>query len=107
METKKYVIQDEPEYEARMDSYAINGVYVNMMHLDFKIWSPKAFKKLLHAWKHFRFFIKGPLYAINNDVDDYKWEKFVTRLGFTYFMHVDCPDGINRRCFISQDNADG
>jgi hypothetical protein len=103
MRFKRHVIQDEDEYLTSMSSYQINGIYVNMMHLEFRIWTPKAFKKLLKNWEMFRGFIRGPLYALSNDQDDAKWERFVTRLGFTYFMHVDCPDGVNRRCFISQD----
>jgi hypothetical protein len=107
MQPKEYTIQDEAEYLARLKVYEIEGAKLPFLHLEFKKWTPSSFKKLLHSWKHFRKFIKGPLFAIHNGADDDKWRKFVERLGFTYFRNVDCPDGINRRCFISQDNADG
>lgn len=105
--SKEYIIQDEPEYTAKIVAHEVNGTTVPMMHLDFKTFTPKAFKKLLLNWKLFRVCIKGPLYAIHNGDDDDKWRKFVERLGFKYFMHVDCPDGKNRRCFISQDTTNG
>jgi hypothetical protein len=97
------LIQDEPEYLARMDVHEFGGQLFPVLHLDFKTWTPSAFKKLLRSWSLFRKTIRGPLFAISNGLDDDKWRKFVERLGFTYFMNVDCPDGINRRCFISQD----
>lgn len=104
---EEYIIQDEPEYLARVKFHDFSGLVVRFLHLDFKKWSPSAFKKLLHAWGVFRTQFPGNFYAISNGEDDDKWRKFVERLGFTYFINVDCPDGINRRCFISRDTANG
>ena len=97
----EYIIEDEPEYLARMVSHRMDGGWLNIMHLDFRIWSPRAFKKLLRHWKAFRQKEPEPLFVIHNGEDDDKWRRFVERLGFTYFMNVDCPDGINRRCYVS------
>lgn len=99
----EYIIQDEPEYLARIKVHS----GVPFLHLDFKIWTPTAFKKLLKAWAVFRSTVDGTFLAISNGEDDDKWRKFVERLGFTYSSHVDCPDGIRRRCYISRKDTNG
>lgn len=107
MAVNEYIIQDEPEYLARLKVYENGGQKLPLLHLDFKKWTPKSFKKLLASWKLFRLSVRGPLFAIHNGSDDEKWRRFVERLGFEYFMNVDCPDGKNRRCFISRDTTNG
>jgi hypothetical protein len=95
----KYIVEDCAEYLATIE--LVHGV--PFLHLDFRIWTPTSFKKLLGHWHVLRQCLRGPLFALSNDKDDAKWARFVSRLGFTYFKNVDCPDGVNRRCFISQD----
>lgn len=107
MPPKEYVIQNEPEYLARIVLHEMEGKQLPFLHLDFKIWTKTAYRKLLCSWKLFRATARGPFFAISNGEDDNKWRKFVERLGFSYFMNVDCPDGKNRRCFISRDTANG
>jgi hypothetical protein len=97
------VVEDCTEYTATIEVFEIDEAKLPFLHLEFKVWSPSSYKKLLDHWLVLRDCIKGPLFALSNDKDDEKWAKFVSRLGFTYFKNVDCPDGINRRCFISQD----
>jgi ribosomal protein S18 acetylase RimI-like enzyme len=102
IQPSSYTVEDCPEYLAKIDIFEIEGARLPFLHLEFKIWSPSSFKKLIDHWHVLRYCVRGPLFALSNDKDDEKWAKFVSRLGFTYLKHVDCPDGINRRCFISQ-----
>ena len=107
MGPKEYVIQDEPEYLARIKIHDFGGSQVPFLHLEFRKWNKESYRKLLEAWKLFRLTVRGSFLAVSNGEDDDKWRKFVERLGFTYFTNVDCPDGKNRRCYISRDIANG
>jgi hypothetical protein len=104
---QEYIIQDEAEYLARIELHEIEGQQLPFLHLDFKKWSPRSFRKLLFCWSLFRRTAKGNFYALSNGADDDKWRKFVECLGFEYFMNVNCPDGKNRRCFVSKQSEEG
>jgi hypothetical protein len=100
---KEYLIQDTPEYLAKMIVENFRGTEVPFLHLDFKKWSPTAFKSLLKAWRLFRETVRGTFFAIPNHDEIAKWEKFVKRLGFEEFRPITCPDGKARPCYWSQD----
>jgi hypothetical protein len=103
MAPKEYLIQDCPEYLARLKIEDFNGQKVPFLHLEFKEWTPKSFKKLLEAWALFRRTVRGTFFALSNGDDIEKWRKFVSRIGFEYCMDIPCPDGKVRPCYVSWD----
>lgn len=103
MGPKEYIVQDCPEYLARIKIEDFEGTKVPFLHLEFRTWSPKAFKKLLKAWPMFRQSVRGVFFAVSNGDDIEKWRKFVERLGFEYFRPIVCPDGKTRPCYASWD----
>ena len=106
-EPKEYIIQDEPEYLARVKVENFAGLEVPFLHLDFKDFKLSSLKKLLKAWKLFRETVRGNFYALSNQDDFKKHRKFVTLLGFKYFDLIECPDGKRRPCYISRDIKNG
>ena len=107
MAPREYIIQDEPEYLARLKLENFGGVEVPFLHLEFRDFKPSSFKKLLQSWTIFRKTIKGPLFAVSNSNDFDKHKRFVTLLGFKTLKAIECPDGIIRPCYISQDITNG
>jgi hypothetical protein len=102
-----HLIQDCPEYLAKLIIEDFRGQKVPFLHLEFREWSPKAFKKLLRAWRLFRHTVRGTFFALSNGDDINKWRKFVERLGFEYYKDIPCPDGEIRPCYVSWDITNG
>lgn len=108
MERKEYLIQDEPEYLAKIIVEDLgDGIQVPFLHLDVRSWSPSSFKKLLRSWRIFRQTVSGNLFALSNRDDTELHRKFVKRLGFKFFRAIECPDGKVRPCYISQEKSHG
>ena len=104
---KEYIIQDCPEYLARIKIEDFEGTKVPFLHIEFRKWSPTSFKRLLKAWGLFRETVRGTFFAVSNAQELDKWRKFVARLGFTQFRDITCPDGVIRPCYVSWDTTNG
>lgn len=70
-----------------------------LAHIRVAHWSPSVFKSILREWKLFRTCVKAPIFACA-EVDDDKWERFVSRLGFKFLHTVICNNGETRRLFL-------
>lgn len=103
MERKEYIVQDCQEYLAKVIVEKVGSLEIPFLHLEFRKWSPSSFKKLLRAWRLFRWCHTGTFYALANHDDEEKHRKFVQKLGFEYFRHLRCPDGKERPCYFSQE----
>lgn len=89
---------DDPDFTLSLEEYR-NGAH-QMMFIDLGVrrWSPGMLRRFADGWKIFRKHITCPLFAFP-DVDDGKWEKFVTRFGFKPLSTIQCTDGSFRRIF--------
>lgn len=69
-------------------------------HIRFLRFSPSTLKQLLRAWAAFRKSVTSPIFACP-EVDDARWHKFVSLLGFKPLQRVTCTNGENRPLYIS------
>lgn len=91
------VVNDE--YALHLDEYQRGQDQVLLLHLRFTKWTPSVLKRFTSHWRALRCCVAAPLFALG-EVDDDKWERFVTRFGFTYLETVKCANGESRRLFI-------
>jgi hypothetical protein len=87
------------DYEVYLDEHRRGQDVFLLVHVRFLRWSPTTFKRLLANMKLLREHVSAPLFALG-DVDDDKYERFVTRVGFKFHTHVLCNNGERRRLFI-------
>lgn len=87
-------------YWLDLDEYRRGQDALLAAHVRFERFSPSIMKSVIVGWRAFRQCVSAPVVAIG-EVDDEKWERFVTRLGFRYFKEVICINGKKRRLFIS------
>lgn len=89
---------DRPEYLFEIDEYRRGADQFLYAHLRVFKFSPSVMKRILAEWRAFRAIVAAPLFAIG-EVDDAKWERFVTHLGFEPAIEVVCLNGERRRMF--------
>lgn len=70
-----------------------------LAHLRFASFSPSIFRRVKHEWQAFRQCVAAPVFALG-EVDDDKWARFVTHLGFRFSRQVICNNGESRRLFV-------
>lgn len=88
------------EYSVDLDEHKNGqGGTLLLVHLRILKWTPGSFKRLLGHWHLFRQCVAAPLFALG-EVDDDKYMRFMTRMGFTYLYPVTCENGESRRLFI-------
>jgi hypothetical protein len=87
------------DYAMHLDEYKRGQDQFLLLHLRFNRWTPSVFKRFITHWHLFRRCVSAPLFALG-EVDDDKWEHFVTRFGFKYLQTVQCANGEHRRLFI-------
>jgi hypothetical protein len=106
----RYEVVSRVEYQAVLDDFAdTDGNQMVLMHIevDASKFSASVMKRLLDDWSTFRSVTDAPIYGIEPNPDDHKWERFVSLLGFhNTLSRVDCTDGKSRRLFVSVPSAD-
>lgn len=89
-------VLERPEYLFEIDEYLdAAGHQFLYAHLRVFKFTPSVFKAIKKDWSVFRQHIVSPLFAIG-EVEDAKWVKFVTSLGFVPAMDVVCLNGERR-----------
>jgi hypothetical protein len=89
----------DADYCFEIDEYRRGPDQMLLAHLRVFRWSPSVLKSLLKHWAQLRQCVKAPLFA-SGEVDDDKWRRFVTLLGFEPLEHVKCENGETRLLFI-------
>jgi hypothetical protein len=87
------------DYWFEIDEYVRGGDQLLLAHIRVARWSPSVCKRIDKQWAIFRQCVTAPLFACG-ELDDDKWARFVSRLGFEPFQIVTCLDGEQRRLFI-------
>lgn len=99
----RHLVVDHEEYWFEIDEYRRGAEQFLLAHIFFEKFSPSILKRVFNEWKAFRTCVKAPLYAVCDDGDAAKWERFVSRLGFRPMgIEVDCNNGERRPLFISE-----
>lgn len=94
------VFNDSPGYHAALEEFRRGHDCMVFLHLT--VWKKRAsvYKEILRNWVIFRKHVTCPLYAVGGDVDQDKWEAFVSKLGFKFLTNVVCENGVSRRLFV-------
>jgi hypothetical protein len=87
------------DYRFEIDEYRRDDDQLLLAHLRVFRWSPSVLKSLLKNWSLLRQCVKAPLFA-SAEVDDDKWTRFVSLLGFEPFETITVENGEQRRLFI-------
>jgi hypothetical protein len=82
-----------------LDEYKRGQDTLLAAHIRFDYFTPSVLKDALRVWRAFRQCVTAPVIAIG-EVDDAKWERFVTLFGFRYCKEAVCINGKKRRLFI-------
>jgi hypothetical protein len=69
-------------------------------HITIKQFHPSLLRRMQNEWQLFRQHVTAPIFAVG-EVDDDKWERFISRFDFKYQQHVICENGQRRRLFVS------
>lgn len=97
---KRHHVLSTPNYWFEIDEYKRGDDQFLLAHIRFAKFSPSIYREILRNWKIFRQCVTAPLFAVS-ELDDPKWEKFVTRLGFQPVNEVVCENGERRRLFLN------
>lgn len=102
-----HVIRDTPDYIFEIDEYQNGAERFYLTHIAFTNFSPSILKRILREWKLFRSIVDAPLFAVR-DIEDLKWLRFISRLGFKPHSEIDWLNGERRRLFIhlKEDNVE-
>ena len=97
----QHVAHSDEDCELLLDEYRdAEGHQMLLTHLRVHNWSRGTLKRFVRDWDLFRKHITAPLYATPM-VDDPKWRKFVSLVGFRPTgQQVLCHDGIERPLYI-------
>ena len=107
MEPGWHLVEECPEYAAYYEPVETSDGTMYLFHFYVTVWSPSVYKKFARRFSEWRPTFPHVLFCAG-DVDDEKYEKFLSRFGFKYLTHVGCTDGNTRRLFVNfGDIADG
>ena len=79
-----------------------NGNQLLAIHMDVNHFSPSVLKRMKREFAALRSCTDAPIFAIEDNPDDAKWERYVRLMGFEYSSRVECTDGKSRRTFVSK-----
>ena len=91
------VVFDYPEYRLALEEWRNGDQQMIFVALLVYYWSATMLKRFRREWAALRQHVTCPLY-VWADVDDKKWERFVSLFGFKPFT-VAIQDGKRRRIF--------
>ncbi len=97
---------DNDDYFCLVEEFKRGEEQMVFCHMLVFNWTPSVYKDFVRKWRLFRKHVTCPLYAVAGPTDVERWEKFVTRLGFTFVMPVVCENGAERRLFVHIQNQE-
>lgn len=87
------------DYWFDLDEYRRGQDTLLLAHLRFDCFTPSILKRVLQQWSSFRKCVTAPVFALG-EVDDEKWARFVSLLGFRFSQQVTCANGETRRLYV-------
>lgn len=79
-----------------------DGRQLLAIHMDVRKFSPSVLRRMKREFAALRDCTDATIFAIEDNPDDPKWERYVRHMGFEFSSRVECTDGRSRRCFVSQ-----
>lgn len=87
------------DYWFDLEEYRRGQDTLLLAHLRFDRFTASILKRVKQQWSTFRKCVTAPVFALG-EVDDEKWERFVSLLGFRFCKQVICLNGETRRLFL-------
>ena len=102
---QEHELSVQPEYRSVL--HELRDEHDNQMlviHMDAEpsTFAPSVLKRMMNEFSALRSCTEAPIFAIEPNPDDDKWERYVSHMGFEYSSRVECTDGLSRRCFVSK-----
>jgi len=95
------IIWDQPEYTASTHVADLGeGQLMTFFHVDVYFLSKEILQDMLQRWQVFRKTVPIVLFAMG-EVDDEKFHRFVSLVGFQKLKEIPCTDGKTRRLYVS------
>jgi hypothetical protein len=83
-----------------LDEYRkATGELLLLAHIRVHRWAPSVCKRIRAQWRVLRQFVTAPIFACP-EVDDARWHKFVSMLGFKFQQYIVGNDGTDRPLYI-------
>jgi hypothetical protein len=102
---KEHTLSETPDYKSvlhEMRDEQGNQMLVIHMDTDPSTFAPSVLKRMVKEFYALRSCTDAPIFAIEPNPDDAKWERYVSHMGFEYSSRGVCSDGLTRRCFVSK-----
>lgn len=97
----RVIILDRPEYTVSYHIEETNeGQQMTFVHLDVFYISPSIMREMLRLWPVIQKHMNCVTFCLG-EVDDEKFDKFVSRFGWRYLRPIPCTDGRTRRLYIN------
>ena len=97
---QRYPARTTEDYLFEIDEYRrASGEQFLLAHIRVHHWSASVCKRILKEWRVLRQCVTAPLFACP-ELDDERWRKFVSMLGFKPLQQVICNNGATRPLFI-------
>lgn len=100
-----HLLTEWPEYWSSLHEYRDeHGNQMLTLHIvvDDRRFSAGVYKRIISEFNALRDSTDAMIFAIEDNPDDKKWERFVSPMGFEFSSRVECTDGKSRRCFVSK-----
>jgi hypothetical protein len=94
-------VRDTADYWCEIEEHRRGEDQFLLCHIRFNKCTPSVMKQFLREWECFRRCVPAPLFA-TAEVEDEKWVRFVTRLGFKPLREVVCRNGARRTLYLNQ-----
>jgi hypothetical protein len=95
----RHDVRRTDDYWFEIDEYRRGEDKLLLVHLQFFRWTPSVLKTVIREFKQFRQHVRAPLFACP-PVDDAKWRKFVSMMGYHFLQNIECGDGFARPLYI-------
>jgi len=100
-----HIVREVPDYVFEIEEWRRGDEQYLFAHFTVRHWARSVAVQMLREWRLFRSVVTAPLFAFPK-VEDDKWTRFVTLLGFRPFTTIVCTNGEVRSMYLHQvDNA--
>jgi hypothetical protein len=97
-----HIVVNCPEYRWELDEHRDpQGNQMMLAHISVFQFPPSLLKRMRETYLLFRQHVACPIFAVAGEIDDDKWERFISHFDFKYLTDVVCENGQKRRLFVS------
>lgn len=99
-ESHFFRVVETPDYALDLELTRVGDLEVLTIHFEVHSWTSRVLREVLRDWPSVRKSIKAPLLAYVESFDP-KWEKFISKFGFSYLCDARDYDETPIRLFAN------